>query len=129
MTNEEIVGKRILEIYETNSSYEDGFLDSRAHYFKTIIELDNKILFELALHEIGAWNSDKDLIASKGTTWAFENKLEYKNQLIKAVIKRDSNVYYDGSLTLVLANNVIIEHQGTNGDQLFIGRLEDMDGE
>ena len=125
MKEETIIGKMIHEIYETDPSFGEGFLESgRSHYFSIVIELKDETKFELGVHEIKEWNSKENLIRSEGTYWALENKLEYRNQIIKTIIHRDPNEDYDGSLTLILENNVILEHQSTNGDQLFISKVE-----
>lgn len=127
MSEKEILGKRLLEIYETKHIIEDGFLDSRAAYFDIFIEVEDKGMLELGMHEVKKKTDYPALFPSRGTLWATENKIEYKNQRIQQIILRDPNEYFDGSLTLVLENNVTIEHLGTNGDELCIDRLKDTD--
>src|SRR5688572_1590646 len=108
MTDEVILGKKIKEIYETKPSIGDDFLGlGRPHYFSIVIELEDKTRFELGVHRIQAWDSDEVLLPSEGTIWADEHKLEYKDKQIARVIRRDANENPDGSLTIVLDNNIL----------------------
>jgi|SRR5688572_9218517 len=125
MKNGTLIGRKIIEIYETIHTYGEDLLGlGQPHYFQIVLELEDKTKFELGLHEIKEWNSEENLIPSKGTSWAIQNNLKYKNQIIKRIIERDSNEYFEGSLTIVLDNNVILEHQCSNGNQLFISTAD-----
>jgi hypothetical protein len=128
MTDEEILGKKIKEVYETKASIDDDILGlGKPQYFSIVIELADDTRFELGVHDIRIWDSPEKLIPSKGTNWADEHKLEYKDKRIARIIRKDPGENFDGSLTIVLDNNVLIEHQCANGDQLFIDYFEKRD--
>ena len=127
MEVEFIIGKKIKEIYETKPSSGESFFGyGKASYFKIVVALEDGNKFELGPHNILPCNSTERLFRSEGTVWASQNNLEYKNQTIVSVIKRDAEEYYDGSLTLVLENNIILQHQCCNGDQLFIDKVSNI---
>jgi hypothetical protein len=128
MKAEEIIGKKIKEVYETDPSFSEDVLGlGIPHYFTIVIELEDNTKFELGVHEIKPWDSRDKLNVSTGSAWALDRMLEYKNHVICQIIQRDPEEYVDGSLTLVLENNVIIEHQCSNGSQLFIDSVPESD--
>ena len=125
MNDAHIIGKKIIEIYETETSKgEDLFGLGFAHYFSIVIEFEDKTRFELGVHDITPWQSNERMTPSKGSSWAEEHNLQYKGKKIKKIIRRDPQEYYDGSLTLVLENDILLEHQCCNGDQLFIDKFK-----
>ena len=125
MTKENIIGKKIIEIYETEPTSEEGLFDTTAHYFQIIIKLEDNSLIELGAHQLKAWTTDKALRQIERTPWELEDGLEYKNKVIRDIVERDPEEFFGGSLTLILENDVTLEHQSTNGDQLFIGTVGD----
>lgn len=100
--------------------------DTKAQYFQIILKLEDNTLIELGVHQLKDWTSNEALRKIEGTSWALENGLDYKNKTIKEIIERDPDEFFDGSLTLVLENDVILEHLSTNGDQLFIGTVDEL---
>ena len=115
-----------MDIWETEVSWGDEhpFGMGRPGYFSIVIELEGGAKYELGPHDISEWNSPEKLIRTKPTFREEQQKLTYKDQLIKEILRGDPEVDYDGSLILVLENGVTLEHQTTNGDQLYIGRRE-----
>jgi hypothetical protein len=126
MTREDLIGKKLIEVYETVPSSEEGMFDTKAQYFQIILKLEDNTLIELGVHQLKDWTSNEALRKIEGTSWALENGLDYKNKTIKEIIERDPDEFFDGSLTLVLENDVILEHLSTNGDQLFIGTVDEL---
>lgn len=122
IVNEGVIkGKKIREIYETKSlSGEDILGLGRPLYFSIIVELEDDTIFELGAHDLLPWNFHEEITPSKGSSWADGQNLVYKGQKIIKIIRRDKDEDVDGSLTLILENGVLIEHQTCNGDQLFI---------
>ncbi len=120
MNPEEVVGRTITNIFETKPSIVQEGIPGPASYFYIVIELDGSDLYEFGAHEISNWTRDDNLIPFEKSAWAVQNDFNVIGKRITKVIQRDFEEYYDGSLTLLLENNIILEHQTTNGDQLFI---------
>lgn len=115
-----LIGRTITNVFETETYSEQDGIPGAASYFDIIIELDHSELFELGAHEINPWNKQVAVNSFKRSSWEIENDINIIGKKIVKVIHRDSEEYYDGSLTLLLENNLIMEHQTTNGDLLFI---------
>ena len=115
-----IIGKTIVDIYETKATTKPGFFDTVASYFQIVMELDNGLKYEITPHQILLWDKEIKLIRTEGTSWSKENGLIFKMQKIIKVIKHDCDEYYDGSLSLVLSNNITIANLSTNGNELYI---------
>lgn len=120
MNMEELTGRTITNIFVTRRSSSLEGIPGTASFFCIVLEINNTNLYEIGAHEIFPWVKEDELIPYKKTAWQVENDLDVVGKKIARVIKRDANEYYDGSLTLVMDNNVSVEHQVTNGDQLFI---------
>lgn len=120
MNPEKLVGRTITNIFETKPSILQEGLLGTASFFTIILEIDGSELYELGAHGISTWTRDDHLIPFDKPAWSIQNEFNVIGEKIKTIIQRDSAEYYDGSLTLVLENNIILEHQTTNGDQLFI---------
>jgi len=119
--NEEFIGRTITNIFETKNSLVQDGIPGPASFFHIVIELDSSELYELGDHNISNWTKNDKLFPYEKSAWEIQNNFTAVGQKISKLIQRDSEEYYDGSLTILLENNVIIEHQTTNGDQLFIG--------
>lgn len=127
MNLEELAGRTITNIFETKPSIIEDQMLGLASYFCIVIEIDNSELLELGAHKILNWTRDDLLLPFEKPAWAVQNNFEVIGKKITRVIQRDPKEYYDGSLTLLLDNNIIIEHQTTNGDQLFIDKFNEDD--
>lgn len=125
MKTEELVGRTITNIFETKPSIVQDGIPGPASYFDIVIELDKSDLYEFGAHDISNWTKDDNLIPFEKPAWAIQNNFKVIGKRITKIIQRDSEEYYDGSLTLLLENNVILEHQTTNGDQLFIDEFNE----
>lgn len=120
MNSEELIGRTLTNIFETKSPIVQDGIPGPASYFDIVIEVDDSELYELGAHDILKWTKNDKLIPYEKSAWEVQNDLNAIGKRITKVIQRDSDEYYDGSLTLLLENNLILEHQTTNGDQLFI---------
>lgn len=127
MKPEEIIGRTITNIFETRPSIVHEGIPGPASYFDIVIELDGSDLYSLGAHEISVWTKDDDLVPFVKPAWAVRNDFDVIGRKITRVIQKDSKECYDGSLTLLLDNNIILEHQTANGDQLFIDEFEEED--
>ena len=125
MKHQELVGRTITNIFETKSSIVHDGIPGPASYFDIVIELDKSDLYELGAHDISNWNKDDYLIPFEKSAWAIQNNFKVIGKRITKIIQRDSEEFYDGSLTLLLENSTILEHQTTNGYQLFIDEFEE----
>lgn len=125
MNPKELVGRTITNIFETKPSFMQEGIPGPATYFYIVLELDGLDLIELGAHEISKWTKDDQLIPFEKPVWAVQNDFTIIGKRITEAIQRDSEVYFDGSLTLLLENNLILEHQVSNGDQLFIDEFNE----
>lgn len=123
MNPDKLIGRIITNIFETKPSIVQDGIPGPAAYFNIVIEVDGSDLYDLGAHEISIWTKNDDLIPFGKPAWAAQNDLDVIGRRITKVIQKDSKEYYDGSLTLILDNNFILEHQTGNGDQLFIDRI------
>lgn len=124
MNAQELIGRTLTNTFETKPSLVLDGIPGPASYFYVVIEIDGSDLFELGAHEILPWAKKDNLISYEKSGWEVQNNFIVIGKKVVKVIQRDSEEYYDGSLTLLLENNLILEHQTTNGDQLFIGQYE-----
>lgn len=120
MNPQELIERTLTNIFETKPSLVQEGIPGPASYFCIVIEIDGSDLFELGAHEILDWTKKDKLLPYEKTAWEIQNNFSVLGKKVTKVIQRDSEEYYDGSLTLLLENNLIVEHQTTNGDQLFI---------
>jgi hypothetical protein len=120
MNPEKLVGRTITNILETIPSDVQEGIPGPASFFYIVIELDGADLFELGAHGISGWTKKDKLVPFEKPAWAVQNQFNVIGKKITRVIQRDPKEYYDGSLTLLLEGNLIIEHQTSNGDQLVI---------
>lgn len=125
MNPQELIGRTLTNIFETKPSLVHDGIPGPASYFDIIIEIDGSDLFELGAHNILPWTKKDKLIPYKKAAWEIQNNFSVLGKKVNKVIQRDSEEYYDGSLTLLLENNLLVEHQTTNGDQLFIDEYQD----
>jgi hypothetical protein len=88
---------------------------------------DNSELYELGAHQISNWTRNDKLIAFKKPAWAVQNKFDVIGKKIVRVIQKDPKEYYAGSITLLLDNNIIMEHLTSNGDELHIDEFYEED--
>ena len=112
-------------IFETKVSHVQEGFPGPASYFEIVIEIDNSDLFELGAHSIKNWTKKDVLFPYERSSWEVQNNFIVLGKKVTKVIQRDSEEYWDGSLTLIMENNLIVEHQTANGDQLFIGEYEE----
>jgi hypothetical protein len=124
MNPKDIVGRTITNIFQTKSSAAQDGIPGQALYFNMIIELDGFDLYDLGAHEISIWTKRDQLVPFEMPAWAVQKDFKVIGRIISKVIQRDPEEFYDGSLTLLLENNIILEHQTTNGDQLFIDQFK-----
>ena len=122
----EIIGLKILEIYETEAEIGEEILWGQPHYFSIVLKLENERIYELGIHGIKPWHFSEALHISEGTPWATDHNPEYRNQRIVMTIQQDPEEYFEGSFALVLENNVALEHVCCFGDQLHIGTIEEL---
>ena len=127
MNPKAIIGRTITNIFETKPSIVQDGIPGPASYFDIIIELDGLDLYDLGAHKISIWTKNDNLIPFEKPAWAVQNNFNVVGEKIAKVIQRDPEEYYDGSLTLLLENNIFLEHQTTNGDQLFIDEFKEED--
>lgn len=127
MNPELLLGRTITNIFETKPIIVQDGIPGPAHYFHIVIEIDRTDLFELGAHEILLWKKKDKLIPYEKSSWEVQNNLNVIGKFITGFIQKDSEEYYDCSLTLLLNNDIIIEHQTTNGDQLYINEFRDDD--
>ena len=120
MNPQELIGRTLTNIYETTPSLVQEGIPGLASYFHIVIEVDGSDLFELGAHEILDWAKKDKLIPYEKSSWEIQNNFNVIGEKITKVIQRDSKEYYYGSLTLLLENNLIVEHLTSNGDELFI---------
>jgi len=127
MKPEELIGRTITNIFETKPSIVQDGIPGPASYFDIVLELDGSDLYELGAHEISNWTNADTLVPFEKPAWAVQNNFNVVGEKIAKVIQRNPEEYYDGSLTLLLGNNIFLEHQTTNGDQLFIDEFKEED--
>lgn len=120
-----IVGRKLTNIFETEQSELQEGIPGPAVFFQIVIELDNQELFELGVHQISKWKQSNKLFKYKNSPWEKENNFNFLNLKIAKVLHRNPEENHEGSLTIILENNVMIEHQCGNGDQLFIDKYSD----
>ncbi len=126
MNPQELIGRTLTNIFETKPSSVIESIPGPASFFYIVIEIDCSNLYELGAHEVLDWTKKDRLIPYEKPTWAIQNKYNVIGKKITRVIQRNyEDYYYDGSLSLLFENNLILEHQTTNGDQLFIGKYEE----
>lgn len=125
MNPQELIGRTVSNIFETEPSVDHEGIPGPASYFHIVIELDHNERYELGAHGISVWTKSDHLKSFENPPWVEENNYVVIGKEITKVIQRDSEEYYDCSLTLVLENNLILEHQTSNGDQLFIGEFNE----
>jgi len=125
MNPQELIGRTLTNIFETTPSVVQEGIPGPASYFDIVIEIDSSDLYELGAHEILNWTKNNKLIPFEKPAWAIQNNFNVIGKRVAKVIQREAEEYYDGSLTLILENNLILEHQTTNGDQLFIDEYEE----
>ncbi|TDP57379.1 hypothetical protein [Flavobacterium dankookense] len=124
MNPQELIGRTLTNIFETKPSLVQEGIPGPASYFDIVIEIDGSDLFELGAHEILDWTKKDKLTSYEKSAWEVQNNFNVIGKKVTKVIQRDSEEYYDGSLILLLENNLMIEHQTTNGDQLFINKYK-----
>src|SRR5689334_12029836 len=100
MNPQEFIGRIVTNLFETDPSLVQDGIPGKSSYFYIVIELDGSDLYELGAHTISKWTRDDNLIP------ALQNDLGVIGKRITRVIQRDSEEYYDGSLILLLENNV-----------------------
>ncbi len=127
MNPDELIGRTITKIFETKPSIIQEGIPGPASYFHIVIELDDSNLYELGAHKISKWTSNEYLMSYEPSNLEVRNNFQVIGKRISKVIQRDSEVHYDGSLTLLMENNIIVEHQAGNGDQLFINEFNEED--
>ncbi len=122
MNPQELIGRTLTNIFETKPLLVQEGLSGPASYFYIVIEIDGSDLYELGAHKILDWKEKGELIPYEKSAWEIQNNFIVIGKKVTKVIQQDPDEYYDGSLTLLLENNLILEHQTTNGDQLFIDK-------
>jgi hypothetical protein len=118
MNPQELLGRTVTNVFETEPTIIQDGIPGPASYFDIVLELDGSDLYELGAHQISKWTKHTTLIP------VIQNDLGVLGKRITKVIQKDSEEYYDGSLTLLLENNISLEHQTTNGDQLHIDNFK-----
>lgn len=114
MKPKELIGRTISNIFETDPSIDQEGIPGSASYFFIVLELDKSELYELGAHSTSIWTRSDNLKPFENPSWAEQNNYVVLGKKITKVIQRDSEEYYDGSLTLVLENDLIVEHQTSN---------------
>lgn len=118
MNPQELIGRTVTNIFETEPSLVQDGIPGLASFFYIVIELDGCDVYELGAHEVYNWTKTNTLMAIK-------NDPDIIGQKIVRVIQKDFEENYDGSLILVLESNFTIEHVTTNGDQLCFSKFEE----
>ena len=127
MNAQELIGRTLTNILQTVPSIVQEGIPGPASYFYIVIEIDGSTLYELGAHEISNWTKKDKLISYEKSAWEIQNNFDVIGKKVAIIIQRDSEDFYDGSLTLVMESNLILEHQTTNGDQLIIAEYRECD--
>lgn len=119
----EFVGRIVTAIYHTKQDGPEEMFDGQVpvYYFDCVIEIDSKTKFAFGHDWISSWDKNEELYLVTHSNWEIDENLSFIGQKIKNIGVDEYNEMY-----FHLENDIIIYHNTSLGDQLFVTTYNDV---
>lgn len=118
----ELIGKTLTNLFHTKLSERNRIWQGsgRILYFRTILEINNSIHYDLWKSYLSIWVSDEELFPITQQNWEVPETVKFIGQKIKDIIVFNAQIY------IILENDMAIEHTIDYGDIIKIKPVKEL---